>query len=340
LEVEGLEVPPWSTALSKSPNSVNPEREPTREANYKGSPFPCQQVRWAYAQSPNPPDAFSVTLASVRADWRANRGRCATTHARAAAYGRTGPSITFAKCTFGKEGHEMDPDDVESVDKKELQEILDRKPSPFPNLLTRTAKPGQNARIEPSLVSASGMIADYFEFARNHPMPETSHEQDLDRRIVPLLFVYRHATELALKYAFAQLRYHIRQREPEFDCQIPDHHSLGNLLGQVRELFARAKGYLDEMGTVEFLSNQAQDFIRELDRVDPKGEAFRYAHGKRDQSGAVRPQIHQAIDVSIDALRAGMLHVEKELLWLIDIVEITSGLYDQWTADLLADAGW
>jgi hypothetical protein len=35
-----------------------------------------------------------------------------------------------------------------------------------------------------------------------------------------------------------------------------------------------------------------------------------------------------------------MLHVEQELLWFIDMIEITGDLYDQWTADMLADAGW
>jgi hypothetical protein len=42
----------------------------------------------------------------------------------------------------------------------------------------------------------------------------------------------------------------------------------------------------------------------------------------------------------LDALRAGMLHVEKELLWLIQMIEISSGLYDEWTSDMLSEIGW
>ena len=34
---------------------------------------------------------------------------------------------------------------------------------------------GQNAKIIPSHVSLAAMIADYFEFARNHPMPASVH---------------------------------------------------------------------------------------------------------------------------------------------------------------------
>ncbi len=124
----------------------------------------------------------------------------------------------------------MDPDDLKAMDVEILRETLDRKSSPYPALLMRTATHGQNARIEPSLVSLAGMIADYFEFARNHPMPITAHIQDLDRQILPLLFVYRHATELALKYTIAQLIYQIRQREPHFKDAVPEHHRLGDLL--------------------------------------------------------------------------------------------------------------
>lgn len=93
------------------------------------------------------------------------------------------------------------------------------------------------------------------------------------------MFLYRHATELALKYAIGQLRRHIRQREADFDCEMPEHHGLGNLLDCARVLFEKAKGYLNEMGTVDFLSSQAQGFIHELDQLDPKGEAFRYFIG-------------------------------------------------------------
>ena len=35
-----------------------------------------------------------------------------------------------------------------------------------------------------------------------------------------------------------------------------------------------------------------------------------------------------------------MLHIEKELLWLMQMVEITTDLYSQGTADMLADTGW
>lgn len=235
----------------------------------------------------------------------------------------------------------MEPDEYEAADAALIRELADRKPSPYPRLLMWAPPDGQNARIEPSLITPDGMISDYFEFARSHPMPATPLEQELDRQVLPLLFVYRHATELALKYALLQLAYHLRQREPGFTYPVPEDHRLGQLLDKVRVLYEKAKPYLNELGTVEFLSAQAQSFIRELDQLDPKGEAFRYAHQKRNKkTGISDPQIHNTVPVSIDALRAGMLHVEKELLWLIQLTEITSGLYDEWTADMLADMGW
>jgi hypothetical protein len=92
-----------------------------------------------------------------------------------------------------------------------------------------TSTHGQNATIYPSLITSAGMIADYFEFAHNHPMPITQHEQDLDRRILPLLFVYRHATELALKYCIVQLIHQIKHREPDFTDFIPE--QVGTSLG-------------------------------------------------------------------------------------------------------------
>ena len=232
-------------------------------------------------------------------------------------------------------------DDDESRARKELREFEDRKPSPYPKLLMWTPTRGQNAKIIPSHVSLAAMIADYFEFARSHPMPASVHEQDLDRRLLPLLFVYRHATELALKYCTAQLIFHIHHREADFEDAVPEHHSLGALLDKCRTLYAKAKVYLNEMGTLDFISKQAQDFIRELDRLDPSGEAFRYSHRKREKrTGEVKPQIRTDVDVSVEALRAGMLHIEKELLWLMQMVEITTDLYSQGTADMLADTGW
>jgi hypothetical protein len=224
---------------------------------------------------------------------------------------------------------------------EELREFEDRRPSPYPKLLMWTSTRGQNAKIIPSLVSPAALIGDYFEFARNHAMPASGHEPDLDRRLLPLLFVYRHATELALKYCIAQLIFHIRQRQTDFEDAVPEHHSLGGLLDKCRTLYEKAKGYLNELGTLDFISKQAQDFIRELDRLDPGGEAFRYSHRKREKkTGEVKPQIKDEVDVSVEALRAGMLHIEKELLWLIQMVEITSDLYAQGTADMLADSGW
>ena len=231
-------------------------------------------------------------------------------------------------------------DDDEARARENLRDFEDRKPSPYPKLLMWTPTHGQNAKIIPSHVSLPAMIADYFEFARNHPMPASVHEQDLDRRVLPLLFVYRHAAELALKYCIAQLIFHIRQREADFAEAVPEHHSLGTLLDKCRTLYEKAKGYLNEMGTLDFISQQAQDFIRELDRLDPSGEAFRYSHRKREKTtGEVKTQIRTEVDVSVEALRAGMLHIEKELLWLMQMMEITSDLYTQGTADMLADSG-
>jgi hypothetical protein len=76
-------------------------------------------------------------------------------------------------------------DDDEARAREELRDFEDRKPSPYPKLLMWTPTHGQNAKIIPSHVSLPAMIADYFEFARNHPMPASVHEQDLDRRVLP-----------------------------------------------------------------------------------------------------------------------------------------------------------
>jgi hypothetical protein len=43
------------------------------------------------------------------------------------------------------------------------------------------------------------------------------------------------------------------------------------------------------------------------------------------------PQIRREVDVSVEALRAGMLHIEKELLWFMGMVKsrVTSTLKGQ-----------
>ena len=60
----------------------------------------------------------------------------------------------------------------------------------------------------------------------------------------------------------------------------------------------------------------------------------------RTRRRARRSRIRNEVDISVDALKAGMLHIEKELLWFMQMVEITSDLYAQGTADMLADSGW
>jgi len=225
----------------------------------------------------------------------------------------------------------MDADDLEQMDAKLIADALDTNPSPYPKLFVRV-NTGANAYVRTGYIYEAGLVDDFFGLAREaaERVPEGA---DAEQKILPVLFLYRHAVELALKLARRQLIRAVLQHE-DFKPGAVDRHELGVLLGEVRGLHRRAHPYLkDSVGRVKFISSQAEAFILEIDQVDPTGQGFRYSHDK-DGKAVVRDA-----DVGIDALIAGMRHVENELHWFISMIENSVDLLAQWNADMEADFG-
>ncbi|MFA5910629.1 MAG: hypothetical protein WC815_17760 [Vicinamibacterales bacterium] len=221
-----------------------------------------------------------------------------------------------------------------------LKEMLDRKPSPFTELFTATPD-GPNAQLNPSLISQSGHLDDYFRVAREIAEGLPDDVPAIEMRLFPLLLNYRHAVELALKYALVNLVRRIRTDDATYQYQIPTHHKLGPLLDEVLRLHALAHPMLEKStGAVDPPSTQAQGFIRELDVLDPSGMAFRYVHDKPKGTNPPARLIGKVTDIGVEALIAGMTHIEKELLWYISMIENSTDLWEQWTADMMADLGW
>jgi hypothetical protein len=102
-----------------------------------------------------------------------------------------------------------------------------------------------------------------------------------DLPFVPFVYLYRHAFELVLKAAIRETAARLRV-EHEADAEIdasdlnkrmtrkPLGHNLGGLLDLLVHLLAR-------LSLEDELPDEVQETIRQLDSIDPSGEAFRYA---------------------------------------------------------------
>ncbi len=154
------------------------------------------------------------------------------------------------------------------------------------------------------------------------------------------MFNYRHAVELALKYALANLAWAIHKDNALFTFTVPSHHRLGALLDNLLRLHGIAQPIFEKTTSrVEPPSAQAQAFIRELDKVDPSGMAFRYVYGKPRDGEPPKRLIEHLRNVGFDPLIAGMQHIEEELLWYTGMVANGTDLWEQWSADNRADDG-
>jgi hypothetical protein len=150
-----------------------------------------------------------------------------------------------------------------------------------------------------------------------------------------VLYLYRHAIELGLKDIYAEFRYLLElhgQQRPDFD----NNHGLGKIVDDSRELFGNALSFWPN-STIEgpFLSPKAEEFIRQLDQVDPGGEAFRYpfSNPRRQPDGSTRrmPLIkREETVIGVNELRDGMRYLREE----IQRVRLTVGVYSAWVRNL------
>lgn len=137
----------------------------------------------------------------------------------------------------------------------------------------------------------------------------------------PILFLYRHATELYLKslvLAGAKLLqfYGIPRmtREQLFKC-----HRVAPLISEVEKIF-RAVGWDQAVGKGGLPTlKEMRAVLREIDRIDPNAASFRYPVNKKG-SDSVPP------DFGVD-----LIHFCSQLDPLLDsVAEATRGLEDTW----------
>lgn len=229
-----------------------------------------------------------------------------------------------------------DEPDMAQQENAFINDVLDRKPSPYSHLLSggnRTLR----GLIGPSVSTPSGLVEDYFELA-HHAAHRTTEQHKVDLALLPVLYLYRHAVELALKYVVVLLIRAVEQGGGSTTETVPEGHDLEELLKKVNTLFPAAKAHLSQAGEVEPISGQAQAFIRELHKLDPSGEVFRYVHTKARQGRKL--QIQSDLQVDVDALVQGMVHIEKEVTWFMNNVENGIGMIEDFRAEMLSDAGW
>lgn len=98
----------------------------------------------------------------------------------------------------------------------------------------------------------------------NHVV-ETGNDQDV--LLYPIVFCYRHHTELMLKEMLQ-----LAQALLDDDTPLPLHHRL-------KDLWAKAKGLLRKIYNAELEADfkKADEHIDQFLEVDPKGESFRFS---------------------------------------------------------------
>lgn len=227
-----------------------------------------------------------------------------------------------------------DDAELERQDTALIRRLLDRKPSPYPHLL-KGGHGTTRGLIGPSVSSASGLVDDYFELG-HRAAARTVEEPKLDLALLPVLFLYRHAVELSLKYAIALLIRAVEDCEGAANEEVPEHHNLASLLAVVNRLYPTAKDYLSQAGVLEPLSSQSITFIRELHDLDPTGETFRYVY-RKEKNGTRRLQLETDVNIDVDALTKGMLHIQNEVTWFMDTLENGLGMIDDYKADMFSD---
>jgi hypothetical protein len=216
-----------------------------------------------------------------------------------------------------------------------IEEHMNRRPSPYPKLLMALGDERRDARITPEAFDLMSLGKEYYEAALRL-LDDAPEAPKVDGVVMPILFLYRHFIELALKAILIGLGDHLHERAGAA-YQVYAMHNLARLLNKVRERHAQAKASLDTFGTIDLPSDQAQRFIEELNTIDPESMGFRYPFRKTDKmlpAAALEPVLVDTLWVNLDALRAGMLHVFKELTWYADMVGISTSLYRDYLAEM------
>jgi len=198
-----------------------------------------------------------------------------------------------------------------------LREALDTKRSPYPKILM----PLRNSRdvtLNAWALTFDAFVDAYFQAARRLSTDFSSGVWSNSAGL-PILFLYRHCIELLLKASVEALCTLVKYHDSLFKVESPEGHRLSKLLGDLCRLHGLAKPFLKGL---KLPSNQAQDFIKELDEFDEGSTKSRYPYRK----GTKQRAIDKDVRINLDVLDAGMLHVYKELHRYWDSVSVATDL--------------
>ncbi len=214
---------------------------------------------------------------------------------------------------------------MDSFEEKVIAEWLDRKPSPYPRLLMHAGNE-LDVYLHRKDESASAFSQAYFQaaesFVKNPPQPL------FDYQVLPVIFLYRHYVELALKECLESLLGLVHLVEPEF---VPDaharsvirRHNIAALQESVVKTLRKYNEYAKESKAekIEAASDQCHAFIAELADLDPDSYRFRYHVNKQGER-----DLPERLGLNLGVLSTGMQHVFRELSRLRNTTDIAANL--------------
>jgi len=136
-----------------------------------------------------------------------------------------------------------------------------------------------------SNASAQGEQAEYSEGYRRGARVLVEHvlknPQDRDFLVFPIIFLYRHHIELALKKIIMLAPYLIDRELTKFEQDNLDQHRLDRLWRDLKPMFAAIYEALGWPAPEPVDIEGIDDYIAQISRVDPRSDAFRYSYSKK-----------------------------------------------------------
>lgn len=145
-------------------------------------------------------------------------------------------------------------------------------------------------------------------------------ERDQDFLVYPIIFLYRHHIELALKRIIRQAPYLIERPLTKLESDHLNQHRLDWLWHDFKPMAAaisRAAGW-DELPTEDV--EGIDDYIHQLYEVDPRSDSLRYAHSKKGDPSLPKELTYinlrhfgglmERLANYLDGLEAGSSHLE------------------------------
>ncbi|TCK72454.1 hypothetical protein [Acidipila rosea] len=153
--------------------------------------------------------------------------------------------------------------------------------------------------------------------------------RDQDFLVYPILFLYRHHLELAMKRIIRRLpRLLYRELTSNETGQLRQH-SLTGLWQALKPMVASIYKAVDWPDAKSEDIAGADDYVRQLSAIDPDSESFRYPFGKSGKAnmpeGLIRLNIrHFAVTIS-------------RLVQYIDDIDTATSVVGEWQDDMEAD---